>query len=275
MSRRVVLGIASVSTILSACYLTTSFEGLSSGGTDGGGADATTSTEAGSDGSSEASVDAGVDACAVSGMTTRLCDGFERTDPRGPWTGESTTGGGTIETIVDTTTSSRVFHARAPAVSNGLAQASLRHETKLTSKARFEADLRYTTKAFENGRQLVILDITGAGKVYVAMFILTDQGMAFYEQVDPGEPTVRTKIHVLKTPVPEGSWHRLSLDLDLDTNRVAVLVDGAPALPADEVYDYVREYAGTDLTVRIGPTFSSAPSSEIDAYFDNVVIASD
>jgi len=278
MSRwRFGLGVAGVSAILYACSLTTSLTGLSSGGDgDAGSGEASASPDSGADGSSEASADAGVDACAVSGMTTRLCDGFERAaaDVRGPWTGENTGGGGTIETLTDGTRGSRVFHGRAPRVQNGLAQAYLVHETRMGSKAHVEAWMRYTTGAFDNGRQLLILDISGAGKTYVAMIVLTEQGLAFYEQVDPGLPSVKTKIHLLKVPFPAGEWHRLSIDLDLDPNTVVLLVDGARALPANEVYDYVSEYTGDELRVVMGPSYSSSPSAEIDAYFDDVVIAS-
>ncbi|MBS2013440.1 MAG: hypothetical protein JST00_11160 [Deltaproteobacteria bacterium] len=282
MPRRslVVVG-ASSTMLLTACYFTTSFDGLSSGGataSDGGSGTDATGADASTDASSDAKTDAAADAgepCVVPGLTTRMCDAFERTTPQGSWASETTTNGGKIEISEDTTTNSRVFHCRVPALDTSLAQAYLRHETSIGQRLRFEGDLRYTPGVTDNARQLLNFDIGGAGTIYVLMFVATAQGFAFYEQIDPGLPAVRTKVHLLKTPVAPGAWHRLTLDVDLLTNKATVLVDGNAALPATEAFDLLPEFKGSELGIKLGPSYSANPSTAMDVYFDNVVIATD
>ncbi len=226
-------------------------------------------------GSEDASLDAEPsDPCAVSGLTTRICDDFDRTSPlpsptRAPW--GANVGGTTI--VIDDVTGSRVLRAFAPATQDGghLERYMYANKIPITSRAHLEFDLRIVTWPVI-WRQTVVMAPDGpiaTQKVFFTM--LNGSKLAFSDQ-STGSPVD----HVFQPSPGPGKWSRVVSEIDFVKHKVDIKVNGATVLPMGEVFPALDMFSVTgDLILSVGIRYSYGVSDTTELLFDNVVLATD
>ena len=217
---------------MSGCSLTTSLDGLSSGGgpsPSDAGADTSPLVDSGSDASADAPADSGPgDPCTGA----IFCDTFERSgDVKGAWSFQGLQGNGTL--AFDTTTAARgttSLEMVLPVGTTPRAYLSWDSTTTTSKRARVEWSAK-SDAAPDRETQLMRLELqSSARNTFVFVAFVPGNNIVLAEQrEEPGvSPSVTYSNVVLDSGFVPGKWQRWSLEIDARTSpaRGEVLLDG-------------------------------------------------
>lgn len=229
--RRFYAGLAMVA-LAGGCSLTTSLDGLSSGGPpltpEAGTADGPAVPDATSEASADADADAGpIDPCAGS----IFCDRFERGDLQGSWGELQQISGGTL--AIDSTTSTSPTRSLLMTIPPGTApRAYLRFESTTSNHRHGRVEWSAMSDAQPNREaQLMRIQLSSAVRdSFVFVSLVPGENIVLAEQRDEaGVNSGSTYSNIVLDKVfAPGKWQRWSMELDATTSpaKAKVLVDG-------------------------------------------------
>jgi hypothetical protein len=219
-----------------ACSLLLDSDGFSGGAPDAFAGDAQVEAAADSAGDAprDAPVDAGTDAdlrpfCEIALETAQFCDDFEREDLLGAWSQPPLTAGATVA-LVKADDGNTYVRASVPETAD-FARAAIQHEfqARPTRIARFAFDVRVPALPATGAANTMVLILDDEGQRRVVALWVRDVGVQIFEQhID----TDLFFAYPLDRPVSVGRWHRVELEVRLDTSpsSFVVRVDGEVAL---------------------------------------------
>lgn len=241
-------------------------------GIDGGGDkeasppnDASTSSDADAgaeDG--DVSVDAGP--CAAPGLTTRICDSFERSIGLATASSpENWSNFGDVAFVSDNGVQVASFAAGGDGGTNDSFFAFQAGDVRrVTIRGRF----RILTAPASSTRQMLLAKWTNGGTIaQVNVAIAAGSALVMNEQIISG-PGAN---HAMK--VVTMGWHGFTFDVDLAQDRARFTIDGVDQLPPGETFPHLPSFPPTgNVSLAIGARYSaSTPLTEIQ--FDDVLLA--
>jgi hypothetical protein len=274
--------------VLAACTLTTSLEGLSSGGAvvDGGGpgpGEAATGAESGSG-------DTGVDApmpidsgttdggpsvpfCQTVVPAPAFCDDFERSDLKGTWDTEVLGAGGVLAIEPSTRTAQgHELHATIPFFTGGgISQAHLSRNLSVASAVTLSYALRIDSAPPQGAQQAMNVRIVVEGDFASTYLLIHPDAVSFVEQTFPQDASTMSVFieHPLAHPVLFGTWQRITVTTTLGASpRHTVSIDGVVAYdaPADPFFR-------TGLPeIVAGIDYSVAPTGPLSVRVDDLYV---
>jgi hypothetical protein len=214
----------------------------------------------------DATVDAGP--CAAPGMTTRICDGFERSigvvTASSP---ENWSNFGSVTFASDPVGPGQIASFAAGGDS-GIDDSFLSFQAGDVRRATIRGRVRIVTPPASSQRQIMIVKWSGQGQIaQVTIALMPNNGLVMNEQIINGAGAN----HALP-PLPSG-WHGFTFEVDLVQDRARFAVDGVDQVPAGEVFPQLASFPATgSVTLAIGSRYSaSTPYAELR--FDDVLAA--
>jgi len=244
-----------------ACSLTTDLKGFSggdggdgsssSGGVEAGSIDASTSS--GADGSPNDASPSDVDAGSTCANAT-LCDGFERTAPRGAWPDESTVLGGGLSTTAEEP------HSGNRALRLGLSDkqgASAMLIYRMPTASVIEYQYWFRVKDEIKQTNFFGLNFQTDTEERAFFMVLKEGTMLYAEQYFlNGSPKSYSESEPFDVPINQ--WINVAVFFDRDKHSISVMVDGKLLIDGYSVTGLPTEkaelHAGVSYTVA-GPAF--------------------
>jgi hypothetical protein len=219
-----------------------------------------------SDAGDSTAVDAGP--CAVAGMTTRICDAFERsqgvllqtTSPEN-WTTYAD-----ALLVTDDLVPGKVaaFSAGGDA---GTSDSFLSFSAGDVRRVRVSGRLRVLTAPLSTGRHIVTVKFNGTKTGQVVLTLLPSNGLAVSEQIISESNATHS------VPPFATGWHQVALDIDLTSDKLSFKVDGVEAMPNGETFPQLPGFPATSqVVISIGTRFSSG-TELASVRYDDVFIA--
>lgn len=221
------------------------------------------------DGGVDAAADAVADPCVAPGFTTRICDGFERT--QGVLTAsspENWTNTGNVLLVDDDAGTGKVASFAAGG-DGGDTDSFLTLGAGDVRRATIRGRLRITTAPPSSYRQIMIMKFSGATTTaQVTISLSANNQITMNEQILTGGGGAN---HAL--PAFPSGWHRFTFDVDLVQKRASFSIDGVDALPTGETFPQLGNFPPTSsVTLGIGARYS--PSTPLtDLQYDDVLLA--
>jgi hypothetical protein len=214
-------------------------------------------------------VDADVDAdpCVVSGMTTRICDGFERSmGVLLSSTPEAWTNSGNAKLVSGSMGGQLAHFAAGDDAGNNDAFLSFSAGTSVRRTA-MRGRIRILTAPNTSARQILAVKFNSATDAQVTLSVGVNSALTLTEQVLSGSGAN----HAAGT-MPSG-WHSFALVVDLIQNRVEFTIDNVSALPSGEAFPVLPDFPTTGtVSMSIGARYSNVtPLTETE--FDDVLLA--
>jgi hypothetical protein len=257
-----------------ACSLLLDSDGFSGGAPDAlaGDAQVDAAPDAAGDAPLDAPVDAGADAdlrpfCDIALETAQFCDDFEREDLPGVWSQLPLTAGAALA-LVKADDGNTYVRASVPETAE-FARAAIQHDfqARPTRSARFAFDVRVPALPAAGAANTMVLILDDAGQRRILALWVRDVGVQVFEQHLDAELFFS---YPLGRPVPVGTWHRVELEVRLDTSpsSFVVRVDGEVALNRPSQVGL----APGNLIVSAGVTYAG-PRPAFAVERDRVVVA--
>jgi len=221
---------------------------------DGGGLDASDAADA--------------NPCVAPGMTTRICDAFERSqgvivNTASPenWTNTSNA------LLVDDDAGTGKIASFSAGGDGGDTDSFLAFAAGDVRRVTVRGRVRVTSAAAP-GRQIIVVKLIGNMKTAQVTLSVSDGNvLTLYEQIISGGGSSHA-VTALGT-----GWHRVALDVDLVQNQIALTIDGVSALPPNDTFPTLPNFPTSGaMTISIGARFSGGtPITE--SQFDDVLLA--
>lgn len=255
---------SALATVLCACSLTTSLDGLSGGASNS--ADGGAQTDGGSPGdpSSGCDQDAG----------HLLCDDFDHGPLPGPWGGtQIALGAMSLDPNAARSKPSSLSVALSPASGTTRPQAFLAKVfTVKPSTLTLAFDARFDAiDSPESTSPIVIASmLLSQGSKYGVHLVLVGTSLSLWEEIlsSTGQGGTSAK-HPLPNPATLGDWRRYRIELRIAATGLATVWRDDAQVVSEVVHPTV--VGGTPL-VGLGVSSAGIPSPGVSAHFDNVTI---
>jgi hypothetical protein len=221
--------------------------------------------------SGDAATDAAVPFCASLTTPVAFCSDFD-TPQTGvtEWTGMQLMVGQLAADAAAAHSPPAGLHATTGVIDAGGTAAAYYAKTLSTSvtRARLSYDLQLAATGVGDPiiSELFFTDVTGFTHEIELVSPMAPANAYIEEGVQPPSMAETFTSYSLPT-LPQGEWHRFTLDIDMSAPALSVLEDGTDVLDTA----LVDSHAGT-LELWLGVTYLSGPAAAWDVDLDNVVI---